>query len=182
MKMMRTKAEVLDHLRKIGYHKPGFRIAVEALIFTPEGKILLQKRGPHSRDEIGKLEGVGGSLGDREDLLQELREEIDQELSAQAVGLEIVVDRLFEIRQVEFYEQDHGLQNWVIVSFLCRIKKGKPEIGEPGKTESLHEFTLSELQKKEEDELSKSTIGARRTYQDRYGNRPYYEVLEEGEE
>jgi hypothetical protein len=177
MKLIKTKTELLDYLNSIGYDKKDYRIAVEALIFTPEGKLLLEKRGPECRDEVGKLEGVGGRLKGN-DLLQELREEFDQELTAQQQELEIDIERLLEIRQVQFKEKDKGWQDWVVVSYLCRLKKGKPAIGEPGKIASLHEISMDKLYKMNKKKLSNSTTAAREVYKARYGNRPYYEVSE----
>ena len=180
MELIKTKAELLDYLNSIGYSKENYRIAVEALIFTPEGKLLLEKRGPMCRDEVGKLEGVGGRLN-KNDLLEELREEFDQELSAKVQKLEIEIERLLEIRQVQFEEQNKRLYDWVVVSHLCRLKKGEPKIGEKDKIESLHEISLDELYKMDEEKLSNSTIAARKAYKARYGNRPYYEVFETDE-
>lgn len=177
MELIQTKAELLDYLATIGYSKKDYRIAVEALIFTPEGKLLLEERGPECRDEIGKLEGVGGRLNGN-DLIQELREEFDQELAAQQQGLEIDIDRLLEIRQVQFEEQDKGWQDWVVVSHLCRIRKGEPAIGELGKIASLRKVSMEELYAMDENNLSNSTIAARKSYRASYGNRPYYEVPE----
>lgn len=177
MELIQTKAQLFDYLTRIGYSKKDYRIAVEALIFTPEGKLLLEERGPECRDEIGKLEGVGGRLNGN-DLLQELREEFDQELAAHNQGLEIDIERLLEIRQVQFEEQYKGLQDWIVVSHLCRIKKGEPAIGEPGKIASLRKVSMDELYEMDEEDLSNSTIAARKTYKALYGNRPYYEVPE----
>jgi len=132
MELIKTKPELLAYLDKIGYRKKDYDITVEALIFTPEGKLLLEKRGPKCRDEVGKLEGVGGRLNGN-DLLQELRDEFVQELAAQKQGLEIEIERLLEVRQVQFKEATKGWKDWVVVSHLCRLKQGKPAIGEPGK-------------------------------------------------
>lgn len=176
MNLIKTKGELLNYLDKIGYNKTNYRIAVEGLIFTKEGKILLEKRGPECRDEIGKLEGVGGSLGNHYNLLSKLQEEFNQELAAEVVGLEINIDRLLEVRQVQFFEAEKGWQDWIVVSHLCRIERGEPAIGEPGKIESLHELTLDELFAMDEADLSNSTIAARETYQEMYGNVPFYEA------
>jgi hypothetical protein len=176
MKMITTRSELLAYLDSIGYNKQKYRIAVEGLIFRSDGRLLLEKRGPQCRDEIGKLEGVGGSLGTAENLLQKLHEEFEQELAAKNVGLEIAIDRLLEVRQVQFEEAGRGWLDWVVVSYLCRIIKGVPDIGEKGKIASLEYLTLDQLYAMPEDDLSKSTVSARQIYAAKYGNRPYYEV------
>jgi 8-oxo-dGTP pyrophosphatase MutT (NUDIX family) len=179
--MIRTRTELLTFLDSIGYDNPDYQIAVEALIFTPEGKILLQKRGKSARDAVGKLEGIGGTVEDGDDNLHErLQKEIGEELGAPIGGVEVDIERLLEIRQVQFEERvTKKLKDWVVVSHLCRITEGKPVIGEPDNTESLHELTLDELYAMDEADLSNSAIAARKTYREKYGNRPYYEVPED---
>ncbi len=180
MKMIKTRTELLTYLDSIGYDKPNYQIAVEALIFTPQGKLILQKRGEQARDEVGKLEGVGGRVHQSEtDLHQKLLKEISEELGE---NLKVNIERLLEVRQVQFKEHGTGkMRDWIVVSHLCQLISGSPVIGEPHKTESLHYLTLDELYAKNELELSNSTIAARITYQQKYGNRPYYDVPENDE-
>lgn len=171
---IKTRQDVLDYLSRINYLKKNYRIAVEALIFTPDGRLLLEKRGPEARDEIGKLEGVGGGLGEHADLLEKLRSEVYEELKIEASG--IIIDRFLEIRQVQFDDRELGWQEWMVVSYLCRILRGDPQIGKEGKIESLHYLTLDELYQVPKDQLSNSTVIARTIYRSLYGNIPYYEV------
>lgn len=180
MKLIKTQEELLAYLDKIGYDKTDYRVAVEALIFNSEGKLLLEERGKKVQDEEGKLEGVGGSLRIN-DLLQALQEEFNQELAAKVVGLEIQVDRLLEVRQIQFEEKKAGStsgiwREWVVVSHLCRIAKGTPAIGEPGKVAKLHYVTLDELFVLPEERLSRSVIVGREVYKAKYGSRPYYDL------
>jgi hypothetical protein len=180
--MIKTKKELLDHLASVGYTQSNYEIAVEALIFTPEGKLLLEKRGPQVRDEVGKLEGVGGRLDDDKDLLEQVQEEIRTELGADQGGVKVNIEQLLEVRQVQFDDLRVGeAVDWVVVSYLCRLSDGVPHIGEPHKIESLHELTLDELYAADEADLSRSVIMGRRAYRAKYGNRPYYELQEEGE-
>ena len=180
MRMVTKKAEVLDHLKAVGYDKEDYRIAVEALIFTPDGKLLLEKRGPLCKDAVGLLEGVGGGLDEHdEDLHEALRHEISTELSGLNGDLKVSIDRLLEIRQIQFEEsKTKRLKEWVVVSYLCKLIEGEPVSGEPELIEELVYLTLDELYAKPESELSGSTIAARKVYQEKYGNRPYFEVPE----
>jgi hypothetical protein len=172
MQTLRFKTQLLEYLKSSGYASNEQRIAVEALIFTTEGKIILEKRGRAVRDEIGKLEGVGGSIGQHTDLLQALKERFENELGEQVI---INIDRLLEVRKVTFIERDRGSVDWIIVSYLCKLVDGTPEIYEPDMVDDLMEFTLDELFLLPEDDLSQSTIVARNTYKKSFGNRPYFE-------
>lgn len=181
MKMIRNKEELSAYLESIGYDKSesDYKIAVEALIFTPEGKVILEERGPDAKDEVGKLEGVGGGIGDNDDLHRALQEEIGTELGVLEGGLKVEIERLLEVRQVQFEDELGYLNDWVVVSYLCRQIEGIPVIGEPGKIAALHELTLDEIYAMDEADISKSVVIGRETYRAKYGNRPYYEVPED---
>ena len=98
------------------------------------------------------------------------------------VPLEVKIDRILEIRQVQFKERITGkMKDWVVISHLCRLISGTPQITGPHLTESLHYLTLDELYAMDEADLSNSTIVARITYRKKYGNRPYYEIPEDDE-
>ena len=59
------KREVIDYLDLQEYLKendinlPKYRVAVISLMMDENKRILLQRRGPKSRDEFGKLEDIG---------------------------------------------------------------------------------------------------------------------------
>ena len=54
--------ELKNYLSDIGLKLPEYRCAVIGLIFDEKGRILLQRRGPKSRDEFNKLEDIGGAV------------------------------------------------------------------------------------------------------------------------
>lgn len=166
---MRTRVDLQRHLAEIGCTDQGYFIAVEALIFTPDGKLILEKRGPLCRDEIGKLEGVGGRF-EGDDLHHSLMDEIHQEIG----DIEVTIDRLLEVRQVAFQEPDRE-QSWVVVSFLCRLLSGQPEPQEYGKIDDILMLSLSDLYAADESLLSRSTVAARDTYRKQYGMKLFYE-------
>ena len=56
--------ELKNYLSDIGLKLPEYRCAVIGLIFDEKGRVLLQRRGPKSRDEVGKLEDIGGAVED----------------------------------------------------------------------------------------------------------------------
>lgn len=180
MRLVTKKAEVLDYLRDAGYGSEQFpSIAVEALIFTPDGKLLLEKRGPLCKDAVGLLEGVGGGIDHHEDLHEALRHEINTEIGAGHGGIKVSIDRLLEIRPIQFEEpRTKKLKDWVVVSYLCKLLEGRPDIAEPEKIEELVYLTLDELYDKPAHELSGSTVAAREVYKAKYGSRPYFEVPE----
>lgn len=176
MEMIETRSGLLAYLERIGYEKLHDRIAVEALIFTSEGKLLLQRRGEAAQDEVGKLEGVGGALGERSDLRKRLEEKIATEIGD---DVDVNIERLLEVRLVPFTDRYGKVNEWVVVSYLCQLKSGTPVIGLPRHTESLHYLTLDQVYAMPEEKISKSLVQGRVTYRAKYGNRPYFEIESE---
>ena len=167
---MSQRSELLSHLKAEGIDAVGYRIAVEANIFDSEGKLLLQRRGPGARDEHGKLEGVGGDLGRSTDLHQALLDRIRSEIGDAAV---VHIERLFEVRPVVF-EEPHGAQDWIVVSYLCRLISGTPRIVDRALTSELSRFTLDEIYALPDAQLSRSTSRFLALYRARFGTVPYF--------
>jgi hypothetical protein len=171
MQMIRYKSQLLTHLEHVSYNKLDYRIAVEALIFTMDGRIIHGKRGKKVTDEVGKLEGIGGSVGHHNDLHEVLQELIHNEIGP---NVKVAIERLLEVRQVQFEDRDRGWLDWIVVSYLCRLREGHPEIVQLDMTESLYELTLDEFFAYPEDQLSRSSVIARQAYRAQYSNMPYY--------
>lgn len=166
--------DLTRHLGGEGFDPAGYRIAVEALIFDANGRLLLQVRGPECRDEVGKLEGVGGQL-DQEDLISCLQAHIDGEIGA---GARVEVEELLEARPVQFLERDQA-EDWIVVSYLCRLLEGEPIIVDEGKTAALRWLDIAELHNLPDEQLSRSTSRARDLYWLRYRSRPYFAASED---
>jgi ADP-ribose pyrophosphatase YjhB (NUDIX family) len=169
---MYSRSQLLEFVRAEGMDPTQYRLAVEANIFNAEGKLLLQKRGAKARDERGKYEGVGGELGDMQDLHDCLRKEIGEEIGSRVV---VNVDTLFEVRPVVFEEDDRGPQDWIIVSYLCRLVAGNPKAMDAGRTGEIRWFSLAEAFSLQEAQLSRSTFRFLQLYREKYQQRPYYE-------
>jgi predicted MPP superfamily phosphohydrolase/ADP-ribose pyrophosphatase YjhB (NUDIX family) len=169
---LETMSDLKDHLQQQGWDVTGYRIAVEALIFNHQGRLLLQKRGELSRDEVGKLEGVGGQVKGEESLTDCLRSHVQKEIGPR---VKIGIDQLLEVRPTRFVERAKDPQDWIVVSYLCRLLSGKPVIVDRERTAKLSWLTLDQLYAAPDEDLSRSTSRARDLYRVKYGTRPYFE-------
>lgn len=121
--------------------KPGIDyigVAVGALIFDKEGKILLCKRSQNAKNERGCWEAPGGAVEYGETLehaiLREMKEELDIELE--------ILTQLPAADHI--IPSDH--QHWIPSSFICKIKGTKnPHIMEPDKCDEIGWFALDNL-------------------------------------
>ncbi|MCR4581906.1 MAG: NUDIX hydrolase [Bacilli bacterium] len=100
------------------------KVCVVCMLYDKDGKIVLHRRGAKARDEIGKLEAIGGSVdksdGDfRDALLRELREEAGLEATFE-VGKFVVA------QHTQHVDKNSGeLIDWIVLCYEGRIVDGE---------------------------------------------------------
>ena len=130
-------------------------VAVEGLIFDENFQWILHERGEGARDEVGKLEGIGGRFEGEATFRDTLEREIREE-----VGLKAQIEILgnFEVRLDTVVVPDSNKErHWVIVSHLCRLIGGELEIREPHKNRGYHRVSVWDV---EPEKLSSSSRAA----------------------
>jgi len=122
--------------------KPGIDyigVGTGAFIVSEEGKILLTRRGPQARNQVGKWEAPGGMVefGEtaKETVIRETKEELD--IDIQINDLMGFVDDIIEEEK----------QHWAGPTWLASIVSGEPEIMEPENCDGLDWFTVEEADK-----------------------------------
>jgi ADP-ribose pyrophosphatase YjhB (NUDIX family) len=132
-----------------------YSVAVEGLIFSSNLEWILIKRGKGCRDEIGKLEGIGGRFENDNTFEDALQREIQEEVGKNA---EIVILSFFEIRKDTVWDiKSSKEKNWIIIFFVCKYKSGELKIMEPAKNDGFFFKNLSDIDVKE---LSSSASSA----------------------
>lgn len=163
---MRTKEELVKYLSSLSNPPQTYKVAVGAMIFSSDDKVILLERGARARDAVGKLEGVGGGVDDGEsNLYLALQREIKEEIG----DVKVSIDGMLGVKILPG-EKYHF---WVVVDYLCRLVSGTPKIMEPGKTVKIHQIALDEIR---EEMLSVYQKVALKMYHNRYGNTPFYKV------
>lgn len=136
-----SEIEELDDLEQV-------KVAVVGFIFDKNGNLVLHRRGPGARDEIGKLQALGGSVnagdGDfRNALVRELAEECGGEAN-------------FEIKdfigaQLDGKVDGHSRTfiNWIILGYKVDHLNGELINNEPDRCVGfekapMNQFDLSE--------------------------------------
>ena len=142
--------EVIDtkdlevYLKSTGLKLPEYRCAVIALILDQEGRILLQRRGPKSRDEVGKLEDIGGAVEDtditfRDAMKREILEETGEDIN-------FTIDELVGASLVSKYDsRSDSNVNWFFLLYKCTYIDGELKINEPGKSLGYEFYKQDEL-------------------------------------
>lgn len=154
-KSVRNIEELKKELSSIENIPSEYSIAVEGLIFSSNLEWILMKRGKGCRDEIGKLEGVGGRLKNDNTFIEALQREIQEEVGENA---EIIILSFFEIRKDTVWDvRLNKEKNWIIISFVCSYKNGELKIMEPTKNDGFFFKKLSDINV---NELSSSSCSA----------------------
>lgn len=146
---------------------PKFDIAIEGLIFDKSLNLILHERGPGSRDEIGKLEGIGGVFYEDDDkdfqsaLYRKFREKL-------GTDVDIKIVRFFEVRRDMAISQTGNKGIWIIISFICLLSSGEPRIQQPERTIRFVGLSFERIQDilnsgKPKDTVSSSTASAFRS-------------------
>lgn len=154
------KREVIDYLDLQEYLKendinlPKYRVAVISLMMDENKRILLQRRGPKSRDEFGKLEDIGGAFEEndntfREAMNREILEEVGNEINYS-------IDQLVGACLVKKYDSRTNQDvNWLFLLYKCTYIGGILKINEPGKCLGYEFYKYDELPK---DEVASTTL------------------------
>ncbi len=117
-------------LRSMAPNGQDPRVAVEAVVIDTAGRWVLHRRGACARDEVGKLEGLGGAVSGEEALRHELVRELREEAGVAAV---FEIERFLGTTLVT-YSND---EQWLIASFLCRLVAGDLRVAEPEKNQGF---------------------------------------------
>lgn len=137
-------SDVKDVIKKNNINIPEYRLAVIALLEDNDGHIILQRRGPKSRDEHNMLEDIGGAVENNDvDLVSALRREIKEEVGDEAV-IEIgsfkaaVLETKYDIRT-------NSDVNWLFCLFNCKYLGGNLLINEEGKCLGYEFYNKNDL-------------------------------------
>ena len=134
--------ELIDKvINERSIHK--MKVCVVCMLYDLDGKIVLHRRGEKARDEVGKLEAIGGSV-DRSDgefrdaLLRELREEAGVEAKFE-IGDFIVAQHTQHVDK-----NTEELIDWVVLCYEGRIVSGELINMEPDRCVEFTHKTIDE--------------------------------------
>lgn len=125
-----TMQDLVNKLSEFDQDFGKIKVAVVCFIFDKNGNLVLHRRGPGARDEIGKLQAIGGSVNKndadlRDSLARELREEAGS-------NCEIKVTKFIGAQLDGKVDKTTGeYVNWIILAYEGSIISGELENLEP---------------------------------------------------
>lgn len=123
---------------------PEYRCAVIGMLFDKKGNIILQRRGPKSRDGNGMLADIGGAVEDndnnfREALLRELKEEVGDSATI------MIDDFVGGVLQNKYDSRTGKDVNWLFLLYKCTYVSGEIRCNEEGKSLGYEYYGKNEM-------------------------------------
>lgn len=134
---------------------PNYHYAVIALLTDVNRHVILQRRGPKSRDDSNMLADIGGAV-EKDDLTfrDALYREIYEEVGNKA---NIEIDKFVGCFLQKKYEPRSKCDvNWLFMVYKCNYIDGELLINENGKCLGYELFDINNLPKSEMLETTKS--------------------------
>lgn len=135
--------ELINHILD-GTNFDKFKVSVVCLLFDDEGKLILHRRGPGARDEIGKLLAIGGSFNNsdgtfRNAMKRELLEEAGNKANIELGDfIGCIVDSKVDNTNGE-------LTNWAILGYKGKLVSGELVNMEPERCVGFEALEVDEL-------------------------------------
>lgn len=147
-KDIKDEEELKQYIKDNKIDIPEYRTAVIALIIDSEGRLILQRRGPKSRDEYLKLEDIGGAVEETdEDFKSAIMREIEEEAGPDA---KIEIDHFVGAFLVnKFDRRTDKYVNWLFLLYKCNYLGGELKIAEEGKCIGYEFYKYEDLPKEE---------------------------------
>lgn len=147
-KELKTDEEVVEYFKENNIVLNDYRNAVIALITDNNDRILLQRRGPKSRDEVNRLADIGGAVEEsdkdfREALKREIIEEVGNEANIQ------IENFVCCFLCCKYDSRSKKEVNWLFWVYKCRYIDGNLLFNEPGKCLGYEFYKYNELPRNE---------------------------------
>ena len=128
------------------------KVAVICFIFDKHGRVILNRRGPGARDEVGLLQAIGGSVNKSDvSFVEALKREIIEETGSYNVR---IGEFIGAYHNKSFDNETKEYVDWIILGYIGYLESGKLENKEQNRSYDFEVLSLDEIK---EEELSKST-------------------------
>ena len=135
----------IDSLKKI-------KVAVVCFIFNKQGQVILNRRGPGARDDVGKLQAVGGSVNKSDaDFLSALKREILEETGNNDIKISKFIGAYHD-RKMD--NETKEIVDWIILGYVGILESGSLINVEKNRSVDFETFSLNDINP---EELSLST-------------------------
>ena len=128
------------------------KIAVVCFLFDKRGNLILQRRGPGARDEVGKLQAIGGSINKEDaDFRASMERELREEAGKNAV---VTIDSFIGAQSDIKYDKNAAeTVNWIVLAYKGTLQEGNLTNAEPDRCIGFEKGPIDSFSK---EDLSKT--------------------------
>ncbi|MCX4249240.1 MAG: NUDIX domain-containing protein [Bacilli bacterium] len=139
--------ELVNRLSKFDQDFGKIKACVICFVFDKDGNLILNRRGPGARDEVGMLQAIGGSVN-HSDI--DFRSAIMRELKEEAGNAEFEIETYLGAVLNPTVDKTTGdVINWIIIGYKGRILSGEVENMEPDRCIGFEKAKMDQFKKSE---------------------------------
>lgn len=144
--------ELVNKLSTIDMEFNDIKACVICFVFDKDNNLILNRRGPGARDEVGMLQAIGGSVNKTD---ADFRSAMARELAEEAGKAEFEIgDFLGAVLNPAVDKQSGKTINWIIMGYIGRLVSGEVENLEPDRCIGFEKAKMEEF---EPSEISRPT-------------------------
>lgn len=119
------------------------KVGVICFLFDKNNKLVLNRRGAGARDDVGKLQALGGSINDND---QSFRDSMKRELIEEA-GVDDVNISSFVGAIVDSKYDKNSMQmiDWIILAYIGHVGEKEPKNMEPERCIGFERFDINDV-------------------------------------
>lgn len=144
--------ELVNRLSRFDQDFGKIKACVICFVFDKDNNLILNRRGPGARDEVGMLQAIGGSVNHND---IDFRSAMMRELREEAGNAEFEVsDFLGAVLNPTVDKTTGELINWIIIGYKGKLVTGEVENMEPDRCIGFEKAKMDEFKA---EEISRST-------------------------
>ena len=142
--------ELIEKISELDTNLDKIKVAVVCFVFDKNNNLILNRRGPGARDEIGKLQALGGSVNSQD---IDFRDALKRELKEEGGSSSTVIIDSFIGAQIDGKVDKHTGEyiDWIILGYKGILVDGELINAEPDRCVGLEKNSMENFLK---DDLS----------------------------
>ena len=129
----------LDNLPQLN----DVKIGVICFIFDKDGKVVLNRRGAGARDDVGKLQALGGSINDKDlDFRESMKRELKEEAGVDDIEIGEFVGAIIDSK---YDKNAMKVIDWIILAYIGHAGTQEIRNMEPERCIGIEHLNIDEV-------------------------------------
>jgi 8-oxo-dGTP pyrophosphatase MutT (NUDIX family) len=156
---VRTVKELVDKITSLedAPELNDVKIGVICFIFDKDGKVVLNRRGAGARDDVGKLQALGGSINDTDpdDFRKSMMRELKEEAGVDDVSIDSFVGCIVDTK---YDKSAMKVIDWVILAYVGHVGEQELKNMEPERCVGIEHLDINAINNDELGETAASFL------------------------